>query len=178
MTNQADKTLPKVLVLTPVKDAQRFLSGYVDLIERLDWPKSRLSIGILESDSADDTPHLIDGMGGRLSARAQRVTLVKKDFGFHIPLELPRWDPGFQLARRAVLARCRNHLLFRALRDEDWVLWLDVDVIDYPADTIHRLLAYGCDILHPHCVREPNGPTFDRNAWSGGGRAASGGHAR
>ena len=169
MKNRADETLPKVLVLTPVKDARRYLPGYVDLIERLEWPKSRLSIGILESDSTDDTPHLIDNLSARLSARAERITLVKKDFGFRMPAELPRWDPAFQLARRAVLARSRNQLLFRALSDEDWVLWLDVDVIGYPADTIHRLLAYGCDILHPHCVREPNGASFDRNAWAAGG---------
>jgi hypothetical protein len=46
----------------------------------------------------------------------------------------------------------RNHLLSRALADEDWVLWLDVDVIDYPADIIERPLATGKDIVHPHCI--------------------------
>ncbi len=31
--------------------------------------------------------------------------------------------------RRAILARSRNYLLFEALRDEGWVLWLDVDIV-------------------------------------------------
>lgn len=78
-----------------------------------------------------------------------------------------------QLRRRAVLARSRNHLLSRALADEDWVLWIDVDVIDYPADIIERLLATGKDIVYPHCVIEPGDEpkrTFDRNAWRDHGR--------
>jgi peptide chain release factor subunit 1 len=61
-------------------------------------------------------------------------------------------------------------LLFGALGDEDWVLWLDVDVIDYPADILEQLLALDRDIVHPHCVTEPGGATFDLNAWRDGGR--------
>ena len=38
-----------------------------------------------------------------------------------------------------MLARARNHLLFAALDDEDWVLWLDVDVVDSP-DILERLM--------------------------------------
>jgi len=72
--------------------------------------------------------------------------------------------------RRAILAQSRNELLRRALKDEDWVLWLDVDVIDYPRDIIEQLLSYGKDILHPHCVMEYGGITFDRNGWREHGR--------
>jgi hypothetical protein len=167
---KAHTDLPKVLVLTPVKDASHAIDRYVELVERLDWPKSRLSIGILESDSIDGTPDALKRLHVRLQSRADCVILVKKDFGFRMPSGMPRWAPAFQLARRAVLARSRNHLLFRALGDEDWVLWIDVDVSDYPADSIHRLLSYQCDILHPHCVEKPDGPSFDLNAWAAGGR--------
>jgi glycosyltransferase involved in cell wall biosynthesis len=72
------------------------------------------------------------------------------------------------MERRAILARSRNHLLFRALDDEDWVLWLDADVIDYPPDILERLLATGKDIVHPHClvkVADEPARTFDLNAW-------------
>ena len=69
--------------------------------------------------------------------------------------------------RRSVLARSRNHLLFHALDDEDWVLWLDVDVVEYPADVIERLLATGKGIVHPNCVIEYGGKSFDWNAWRG-----------
>ncbi|HZQ96003.1 MAG TPA: hypothetical protein VFA67_13395, partial [Candidatus Sulfotelmatobacter sp.] len=54
--------------------------------------------------------------------------------------------------------------------DEDWVLWLDVDVIEYPADILEQLLATGKDVVHPHCVKAFGGPSFDRNAWRDQGR--------
>jgi hypothetical protein len=50
------------------------------------------------------------------------------------------------------------------------VLWLDVDVIGAAADLVDRLLATGKDIVHPHCVQTPGGPTFDRNGWRENGR--------
>ena len=75
-----------------------------------------------------------------------------------------------QPMRRAVLARSRNHLLSRALDDEDWVLWIHVDVIEYPPDIVERLLVTGKSIIHPHCVLDYGGPTFDRNAWREQGR--------
>jgi peptide chain release factor subunit 1 len=98
------------------------------------------------------------------------VGLWKRDFGYTLPPGVPRWQPEIQYERRTVLARSRNHLLFRALTDEDWVLWLDADVIAYPPDLIERLLAAGRDVLQPHCVLYPGGPTFDTNGWRDHGR--------
>lgn len=161
-----DLSLPRVLILTPVKNAAGHLKTYAKLLRRLDWPRERLSIGLLESDSTDDTWKRLERLRPRLEASASRVTLAQKAFNFQMPEGPPRWSPGFQLARRAVLARSRNHLLFAALKDEDWVLWVDVDVVDYPADTLHRLLAEGLDILQPNCVLKKGGPTFDLNGWA------------
>jgi hypothetical protein len=98
-----------------------------------------------------------------LDERCRGVTLVKRDFGFRLPKSVARWAPAYQLTRRTILARAPNQLLFRALDEEGWVLWLDVDMIDYPSDLIERMLAVGLDIVHPHCVLAPAGPTFDRN---------------
>jgi len=50
------------------------------------------------------------------------------------------------------------------------VLWLDVDVVEYPDDLIERLLAVGKEIVQPHCVLEPGGATFDTNGWRDRGR--------
>jgi Anp1 protein len=165
MSEIVAETAPRVLILTPVKDAARHLDRYVANIEMMDYPQASLSIGVLESDSRDETMMSLERLLPRLQARGNRVTLARRDFGFKLPPGVPRWAPAFQEMRRCVLARARNHLLFAALRDEAWVLWLDVDVIDYPPDLIRRLLAFGRDILHPHCVLAPGGPTFDRNGW-------------
>jgi GT2 family glycosyltransferase len=67
-----------------------------------------------------------------------------------------------------MLARSRNHLLFRALGNADWVLWLDVDVVEYPPDIIEKLLATRKSIVHPNCVLAYGGESFDSNAWRGG----------
>jgi Anp1 len=111
----------KVLVLTPVKDAARHLERYIELLEGLSYPRSLMSLGLMESDSKDDTFETLLRLEQRLSARCRRVKLAKRDFGFRMPAGIPRWAPAYQLLRRSVLARSRNHLLFRALRDEDWV---------------------------------------------------------
>jgi hypothetical protein len=161
---------PRVLVLTPVKDAADCLSCYRRSLSRLTYPSSLISVGLLESDSSDDTFERLTMQLPSLRAAFRRVGLWKQDFGYRLPVGTPRWEPAIQIERRSVLAKSRNHLLFHALDDEDWVLWLDVDVIDYPADIIEQLLATGRDIVHPHCVLERGGPTFDCNGWRGQGR--------
>lgn len=163
---------PSVLVLTPVKDAEPHLAAYVAGLERLTYPKRSLSLGILESDSVDATFDRLKRLRERFEGRFSRVSLWRRDFGFRMPSGVPRWASAYQLQRRAILARSRNHLLMRTLEDESWVLWLDVDVIDYPPDLIETLLDAERDILHAHCVLRYGGPTFDQNAWREKGRVS------
>jgi hypothetical protein len=159
-----------VLILTPMKTASRHLDDYFAALETLTYPHDLISLGILEGDSSDDT---FAQLQRRLPAsctdfRSRHV--FKKDFGLVMPQEVPRFEAVYQPQRRAVLAKARNHLLFRALRDEDWVLWLDVDVIEFPADILQQLIALDLDIVHPHCVTDYGGSTFDLNAWCDNGR--------
>lgn len=154
---------PLVLVLTPLKDASAFLPGYLDSLRALDYPREAISLGLLEGDSKDTTPELLQHVLPRLEAEYRRVTLVRRDFG--LQLAGPRWEAGIQRRRRSVLAKVRNQLLSRALVDEEWVLWLDVDVTDYPADLVQRLLGTRKDIVVPHCAAAPGGPTYDLNTF-------------
>lgn len=160
----------RVLILTPVKNAARHLDEYFRLLGRLSYPSKLISLGFLESDSRDGTYDRLAAERPRLASEFAAVGMWRKDFGFHLPEGMPRWADGVQLPRRRILAKCRNRLLFRALADEDWVLWLDVDLDDYPADLIETLLAAGRDIVHPHCVKDYGGATFDLNAWRDRGR--------
>ncbi|MEM1353916.1 MAG: hypothetical protein AAGH88_03430 [Planctomycetota bacterium] len=156
---------PLVLILTPVKDAIHFLDGYFSSIANLDYPPDRIAIGILESDSRDGTYESLLTRLPDLHQRYRRVGVWKRDYGFIIREGMPRYEHSIQVRRRSILAKSRNQLLFRALQDEDWVLWLDVDVIEYPPDLIPCLLETQRQIVHPHCVREYGGRTFDLNAW-------------
>ncbi len=164
------KVPSRILILTPLKDAADCLDGYCARLRGLTWPHDRISLGFLESDSADDTwaelGHRVEG----LRSEFRRVTVHKRDFGYRIPAGMHRGAAPIQAERRTVLAKSRNHLLFHALDDEDWVLWLDVDVVEYPPDLIERLLETGKDIVHPHCILEYGGATHDRNGWRDRGR--------
>lgn len=154
---------PSVLILTPVKDGLPFIESYFAALERLDYPAHRISLALLEGDSVDGT---LEALSKRLEAsrgRYARAELHKRDFWYRPSGS--RSDAPKQLQRRSILARSRNLLLSRSLRDEDWVLWLDFDVVDYPADVIDRLLAHGKEIVVPHCVFAPGGRTFDLNTF-------------
>jgi hypothetical protein len=162
--------MPQVLILTPLKDASQHFPGYVERLRALTYPHDQISIGLLKSDSVDGTFEVGQRHLPFLAAEFRKVRIWKHDYGYQIPEHLPRWHGAIQPERRSVLARSRNHLLFRALDDEEWVLWLDVDVIEFAPDLIERLLATGRSIVHPHCVRDYGGPTFDLNAWRDRGR--------
>jgi len=165
LSTSQDTSKPSVLILTPVKDAASHIETYLTCLERLSYPRELLSLGMLESDSTDGTFADLESRKARLHDRFSRVTLCKRDFGFRMPGTVARWADAYQRQRRTVLARSRNHLLMRALEDEAWVLWLDVDVVDYPADLIETLLSVERDVLHANCVLEYGGPSYDRNAW-------------
>lgn len=161
---------PRVLILTPVKDAERALPTYWDLLYRLSYPRHLISVGFLESDSSDRSFDLLHAKMPALQRDFRRAFLWKRDFGFKIPAHLERYSESIQVERRIVLARSRNHLLFHALDDEEWVLWLDADLLEYPPNIIETLLATGKQIVHPHCVLQYGGPTYDQNAWTQRGR--------
>lgn len=174
-TPQTSPTLqpaPGVLILTPIKDAVRDAQGYFERLQSLTYPADRISVGLLEGDSRDNTFDVFSALCRQHSSHFRKISIWQKNFGFHLPHGVPRWESKVQFARRSVLAKSRNHLLFRALDDEDWVLWLDVDVIEFPKDIIERLLSYGKDILQPHCVKRYGGNSYDLNAWRDHGKIA------
>jgi len=160
----------KILILTPLKDAKDLLERYCEGIRSLEHPHNLISIGFLESDSSDGTYDKLLSFLPRLRRDFRHVVVEKRDYDFKIPIGVHRAAGQIQNARRTVLAKSRNYLLSRALDDEDWVLWLDVDVIEYPANIVARLLETGKDIVQPHCVLDYGGGTYDLNAWRDHGR--------
>jgi hypothetical protein len=161
---------PLVLIATPVKNAAGHLEPFFGLLAKLTYPRELLSLAMLESDSEDGTFAALERWLPGLRRRYRRVGLWKHDFGYRISLGPDRREEPLQAERRSVLAKSRNHLLARGLLDEDWVFWVDSDMIDAPADILDRLLATGKDIIQPHCVLIPGGPTWDLNGWRDHGR--------
>ena len=159
---------PRILIATPVKDAREHLPTYLANLKRLSYPHERISVAMLELDSIDDSYVEMRAAASSELAGFRRVEVHKVDFGFR-PAG-PQWAMEIQRKRREILARSRNRLVQCALDDEDWVLWLDVHVVRYPADVIERLLATGKDIVVPHCIGR-DGRTFDTNTFCLTGRA-------
>jgi hypothetical protein len=164
VSTSKDRTaLPKVLIATPVKDAVPFLESFFANLLATDYPAEKLSLAFLESDSSDATAAHAEQFLSRHQERFTRTQLLRRDFGMR--LGGVRWEPSIQEARRSVLARSRNLLLESALGDEDWVLWIDVDVVSWPSDILHRLINHERAIVTPHCVRTPRGPSYDLNSF-------------
>jgi hypothetical protein len=159
---QRPSTPGEILILTPIKDGRRHLPRYLELLSRLDGGGAPLSVAFLEGDSRDGSFEALQAALPSLAGRFARVEAYSRDEG--LELNGPRWEAAVQRPRRAAIARARNRLLAAALGEAEWVLWLDVDLIDYPSDLLVRLLAAGKEIVAPHCVF-PNGRSFDLNTF-------------
>jgi Anp1/Glycosyl transferase family 2/Glycosyltransferase sugar-binding region containing DXD motif len=154
---------PSVLILTPIKNAARFLPGYFDLATRLDYPRDKLSLAFLEGDSDDGTYEHLQEHAHRHRGDFANLDLYRHHFNLRIEGE--RWAAEKQFARRSVISKCRNRLFKLADRGQEWVLWIDADVIDYPADSLSQLLEAKKPIVVPNCVQTPGGQTFDLNTF-------------
>lgn len=167
-----------VLILSPIRDRDgpgrrgtmgHDLDRFFGLLKHLDYPKSLISVGILEGDSADATfERTREHLAAMKKLGYRRLLLIKKDFENEAE-EMEgngRHDEYVQMPRRSKLARIRNTLLVTALQDEDWVLWMDSDLSRYGPNLIQALLSSGKSITVPNCVFEKfGGRPYDLNNW-------------
>ncbi|KAI8063551.1 Anp1-domain-containing protein [Gongronella butleri] len=157
-----------VLIVTPLKNAAPYLTRYFDLIDRMDYPKSKISIAFLVSDTTDRTVAILQRQQRRWQYRYHSFDIFEKDYHFQLP-EARRHDFHMQPLRRSYMARSRNHLLSLALKPEhQWVLWLDVDVVRYPTSILRDLMSVNVDVIVPNCLRVTDDGSFwgyDKNNW-------------
>ncbi|KAM0754201.1 hypothetical protein T439DRAFT_346382 [Meredithblackwellia eburnea MCA 4105] len=185
-----------VLVLTPMKNSIEHIWHYFHLLDTLTYPRHLLHLGVLVSDSTDRTYlralELADERQftrrykgnhyGRIAifnkdfvpssgGSADNATAVPGDVGDNIGPA--RHEFKRQIERRKVLAKSRTWLLNSALVPEvDWVLWIDVDVVEYDADLIQQLLKRGgesgADVVVPNCMWKTYNEmgSYDRNNWA------------
>jgi hypothetical protein len=152
-----------VLIAVPVRNAAKTLDQLFRCILALEPPRGGLSIAFLVGDTRDDSAERLAAFERAHGRAFRRFTVVERDFG--APAYRKRWRPRFQRERRSRIARVRNLLLAEALADEDWVMWIDADVVGFRPDTLLRLLATRGRIVQPNCVLTPDGASFDMNAW-------------
>jgi len=152
-------------ILVPVRDATQHLPGFLATVAKLNVPKARVKLVFCEGDSRDDTYEQLVRLTAPLKPFYRDIVLLRRETGTHFE-HAKRWLPSVQRARRAGLARVRNHLIDHGLNPtDDWALWIDVDVWSFPADIIAQLLAARARIVVPNCVLKPGGPSFDHNSF-------------
>lgn len=163
-----------VLILTPLKNAAPYLPRYFELMDRMTYPKHLISVAFLVSDTDDNTVEMLKEQADHFlnrrnpEERYHHIAIYEKDFNFELP-EDKRHTFELQPLRRSYMARSRNYLLTAALREEhSWVLWLDVDLVEYPPTILEDLMSVDVDVVVPNCLRETEDNSFwgyDKNNW-------------
>ncbi|KAI8353665.1 hypothetical protein EDC96DRAFT_447188 [Choanephora cucurbitarum] len=158
----------KVLILTPLKNAAPYLARYFQILQTLDYPKQLISLAFLVSDTTDRTLDELRTVADSLSNEYDSMDIFVKDFHFKLS-EGNRHGYDVQPQRRAWMARSRNYLLTTALKEEhDWVLWLDVDIVQFPTSILKDLQKLDVDVVVPNCLKETDDGSFwgyDQNNW-------------
>lgn len=155
----------KIAILVPARDAIGHIDPFIAAVGKLDLPQETIKLVFCEGDSEDGTGERLEEVAVDLRRRYRDVIVLHKDVTTRVVRE-QRWDRKIQRARRAGIAKVRNHLIDHGLDEtDDWSLWIDIDVWRFPSDVVQRLRATRARIVVPHCVTVPGGRTFDLNSF-------------
>ncbi|KAJ2257619.1 hypothetical protein GGI13_000857 [Coemansia sp. RSA 455] len=145
-----DPDSDSLLILTPLKNNAKHLAKYFKLIDKLKYPRHKISLAFLVSDSTDNTmQQVVEAKKkyqerGPKELRFKRFEIYRQDFFYTLPRK-ERHLYRKQLDRRSLMARARNYLWTRALENEQWVLWIDGDLEYYPPNIVNDMMAYDKD---------------------------------
>lgn len=147
---------PRVLILTPLRDAAPHLEKHFELLSQLTYPHHSIDLAFLVGDSTDDTLEVLRAEIDRLQkdsnpAQFRTAKIILKDFGANFDQRVEdRHSFAAQGTRRRGIGRARNYLLYTALKPEhEWVYWRDVDIVENPPDIIEEFMQHDKDILVP-----------------------------
>ena len=157
-TSGAAQRHERVLILTPLRDAVRYLPKYFELLQKLSYPHWLTDLAFLISDTTDETlAHLSLALDRIQSSENPAIPfasiqIITKDFGLTTSQNVEdRHAFEYQAPRRIAMARARNYLLTSALRPyHSWVYWRDVDIVDAPPSIIEDLISHNKDVIVPN----------------------------
>jgi hypothetical protein len=170
-TTDAVRNKERVLILTPLRDASKYIAAYFDLLTQLTYPHELIDLAFIVGDSTDDTMATLALELARvqnIEETAFRSTMiVQKDFNIKLSQDVKyRHSFEAQGPRRKALGRARNYLLATALKPEhSWVYWRDVDIVEAPDRIIEDFVAHDRDVLVPnvwfHRYKKEHGEMVD-----------------
>lgn len=157
-----------ILILTTLQNDQDYLDNYFKLIDKSTYPNHLISIGLLISDSTDDTLEKLNATVNRLQSQWRNtfygIDVFQKDF----QLDKKPDDTSLN-SKRATLARARNYLLTVAMKEHhNWIVWVDVKLYSYPTSIYSDLISVDEDVVVPNCLQKRDDGQFwayDKNNW-------------
>ncbi|WP_432471599.1 glycosyltransferase [Amphritea sp. HPY] len=156
---------PQVAIFIPVKDGAEFITKNFALIQGLNYPKNRLRVIFGEGHSVDESSQIIENICRKYGSDFKQVVQLKITSGHNISRN-KRWKPSVQRQRRGAIAQVRNEMLNRALQaEDDFVLWLDVDINHFSSEILNRLLSENEKVVVPNCVLDKGQASFDQNCF-------------
>lgn len=155
-TRDAVKREERVLILTPLKDAEAHLPTYFKLLSELTYPHHLIDLGFLISDSSPQTKLVLAAELDRIQNGTEvepfnSIGIYDKDFGYELSQDVEyRHSFEAQGPRRKAMGRARNYLLSVAMKPEhSWVYWRDVDIVESPKRILEDFIGHDKDIIVP-----------------------------
>ncbi|KAF4594810.1 glycosyltransferase family 62 [Ophiocordyceps camponoti-floridani] len=171
----------RILILTPMS---RFYDEYWSNLLRLTYPHDLITLGFIlpktkEGNAATAAlqQHIEQTQKrGPVADRFNSIIILRQDFESAIISqdEGERHKMANQKARRSVMAKARNSLLFTTLGPAtSWVLWLDADIVETPPTLIQDMAKHDKPLIVANCFqRFYNKDTnkmderpYDYNSW-------------
>jgi GT2 family glycosyltransferase len=154
-----------IAVLVPLRDAADHIAPFLAAMEAIDYPKERIKLVFCEGDSSDGSWERLRTAVAPLESSYRGIVLLQKHLGTRLD-HSKRAKPKLQRSRRSGIAKVRNHLIEHGLdANDDWALWIDIDVWQFPADIVTTLIRSGHRIVTPNCVKTSGGRSFDLNSF-------------
>ncbi|KAH7329294.1 mannan polymerase complexes MNN9 subunit [Stachybotrys elegans] len=161
ITSRPIENRENILILTPMA---RFYQEYWDNLLKLNYPHELITLGFIlpktkEGNAAttalQQQIHRTQKLGPEKD-RFKSIIILRQDFdpALQSQDESERHKMSNQKARREVMAKARNSLLFTTLGPStSWVLWLDSDIVETPPTLIQDLAYHNRPIIVANCFQ-------------------------
>lgn len=162
------RELPNILIGTPAKNSKPYLENYAHQLVRLDYPKEKITIAIVENDSDDKTWEFLQEkiIPFFIKFPYKAVCLQTKDTGFKLSHH-SRHLKQFSIKRQESIDRTRQHIINNYLDDNEYVLWFDSDLEQVPPLALKIALSYNADVVVP-LFKLKTSEMYDASSYSDG----------
>lgn len=170
-----------ILILTPMA---RFYQEYWDNLLALSYPHELITLGFILPKTKEGNAATAalqkqiqkTQKQGSEKDRFKSIIIMRQDFEpvLESQTESERHKMSNQKARREVMAKARNSLLFTTLGPStSWVLWLDSDIVETPPTLIQDLALHDKPLIVPNCfqrywsdeTKSMQERAYDFNSW-------------